>query len=114
MINRALLTVHLKQPFVDWINAADPTSMKGGEITLLEANDDRPAFLIHEDAAEYVEEWLEQNFIPLFEDVLEQWYIDDSLWPQDRTLDLFQKWCSVEIHSMVFDTVDEPIVDDDY
>ena len=40
-------------------------------------------------------------------------YVDDAVWPQDLTLELFKAWCDVEIHGMVFDIVDEPLVDDE-
>jgi len=34
------------------------------------------------------------------------------LWPQDRSLELLKAWCELEAHSMVLDTVYEPLLDD--
>jgi hypothetical protein len=51
--------------------------------------------------------------MPLFENILGEWYTDPALWPQDRTLKLFKAWCDVEVHSMVLDYVDGPLLDDD-
>ena len=112
MLNRNLVVVRLKQPFVDWVNEADPYP-DGSRMTLKEVNEDLPAFLIHDDACEDLECWLEHFYQPLFEELLEQWYVDDALWPQRVTLALFKAWCDIEIHSMVFDLVDEPLVDDE-
>jgi hypothetical protein len=112
MLNRDLIVVRLKQPFVDWVNEADPYP-DGSRMTLEEVNEDLPAFLIHDYASEDMEKWLEQNYQPLFEELLEQWYVDETLWPQDLTLKLFKAWCGVKIHGMVFDLVDEPLIDDE-
>ncbi len=84
-------------------------------LTSLEfANADCPCFLIHDSACEDIEGWLEQCYQYLFEEVLEQWYVDEALWPQDRTLKLFKAWCDVEIHGVIIDLVDHPLLDTDY
>ena len=113
MLNRELLIVRPKQPFVDWINAADPNP-DGVHITLEMANEDSAVFLIHEYACEDLEGWLEQCYHPLFEEVLGQWYVVPELWPQDRNLEMFKAWCEVEVHGIVIDLVDEPLIDDDF
>ena len=112
MLNRDLLIVRVKQPFVDWINTADPYP-DGGHITLEYANADGPVFLIHEMACEDIEGWLEQCYLPLFEEILEQWYVDEALWPQDRTLELFRAWCEVDVHGIIIDLVDDLLLDSD-
>jgi hypothetical protein len=113
MLNRDLIIVRLKQPFVDWVNEADPYS-DGSRMTLDEANQDVSSFLIHDSASEDLEGWLDICYSTLFDALLEEWYVDESLWPQDRSLALFKRWCDVEVHSMVFDLVDGPLVDDDF
>ena len=40
-------------------------------------------------------------------------WINEALRPQGRTLKLFKTWCDVEVHSMVLDYVDGPLLDDD-
>ena len=49
----------------------------------------------------------------LFENILDEWCTDPALWPQDRTLDFLKAWCDLEVHSMVADCVDEPLLDDE-
>jgi hypothetical protein len=114
MINRNLVIVKFKQPFVDWVNEADPHPGSGTRMSIEEVNDDSPAFLIHDYASEYFEIWLEECYELLFEQILEEWYVDPTLWPQDRTLKLFKAWCDVEVNSMVIDMVDAPLEDDDF
>ena len=113
MLNRDLIVVRLKQPFVDWVNESGPYP-DDSRMTLDEVNEDVSAFLIHDSASEDMEGWLDEFYLLLFEAILEEWYVDEALWPQDRTLALFKQWCDVEVHSMVFDLVDGPIVDDEF
>jgi hypothetical protein len=113
MLNRDLIIVRLKQPFVDWVNEADPYP-DSSHMTLEEVNEDLPAFLIHDSACEDIEDWLKQYYRQLFEVILEHWYVDDTLWPQAIKLDLFKAWCEVEVHGMIFDLVDDPLADDEF
>jgi len=111
MINRAVLTLRYEQPFVDWINAADPNP--GHALTLADANEDSTAYLVRvEDEADF-EEWLELNGVALFEEELNSWYTDPDLWPGDRSAALLKKWCTLELHTLVRDTGGPPIVDDE-
>ena len=113
MLNRDLIVVRPKQPFVDWVNEADPYP-DGSLKTLEEVNEDVSTFLVHDYASEDLDGWLKECYLHLFEAILEEWYVDEALWPQDRTLALFKRWCGIEIHSMVFDIVDGPLIDDDF
>jgi hypothetical protein len=112
MLNRDLLIIRYKQPFIDWVNAADPHP-DGPPLTIDLANEDSPAYLIHDCASEQFDEWLELCYRPLFENILYEWYVDPDLWPQDRSLDLFKKWCDFSLHSLIQDCVDGPLLDDD-
>ncbi|MFP5350800.1 MAG: hypothetical protein ACLGHO_13305 [Gammaproteobacteria bacterium] len=111
MLNRPVLILRYKQPFVDWINAADPTPTQ--ELTLVDVNDDNTAYLIEVEDEKEFERWLKENAEMLFEDELNGWYTDPSLWPQDRSLALFKKWCKFELHTLVIDTGSSPLFDDE-
>ena len=52
MVNRNLLIVKYRQPFVAWVNEGSP------------------AYLIHEYASEAFEDWLHECYLPLFENIL--------------------------------------------
>lgn len=111
MLNRSVLILRYKQPFVDWINAADPSPTD--TIALTEANEDNTAYLVPvEDEAELAE-WLAVNGEILFEEELNEWYTDEALWPQDRSFSLLKKWCAFELHTVVRDTGGEPLIDDE-
>ena len=111
MINRAVLIVPYKQPFVDWINAADPNP--GREITLGDANEDTTAYLVDAEDQDEFDKWFKRNALALFEEELNNWYTDPDLWPRNRSAALFKKWCTFELHTAVEDTGGPPIVDDE-
>lgn len=112
MINRAALILRYKEPFIRWVNEVDPVDDDPG-ITLAMANADSTIYLITEDDAESIEQWLSLNYQTLFESMLEEWYTDEALWPQDRTRSLFDQWFEPELHTVLVDTVGGPIVDEE-
>ena len=112
MINRAAVILKYKAPFIQWVNDADPYKDNPG-ITLESENKDCTVYLILEDDTEKLEEWISLNFEQLFESEIEDWYTDESLWPKNRNRKLFDEWFDVECHSVLIDTVDGKIIDDE-
>lgn len=111
MLNRAVLVLRFKQPFVDWINAADPTPSHA--MTLAEVNEDSNAYLLEVEDQQQLQAWMALNGLALFEEVLNDWYTDPDLWPQDRSLAVFEKWCDFELHTVVIDTGGSLLEDDE-
>jgi len=115
MLNRAAVLLRYKVPAVAWINDADPHYREPG-VSLDRVNEERTVYLIHEDDVdppEVLSSWIEQNFLALFENELEGWYVDESLWPKKRDFSTFNEWFSVECHSIIIDTVGGAIFDDE-
>lgn len=115
MINRAALILRYREPAVKWVNDADPYDASP-EITIDDINHDRTVYLISDEDAESgesVNEWVELNYLTLFEVELEGWYTDPSLWPEDRSLEAFHSWFHVECNTVIIDTVEGEIHDDD-
>ena len=112
MINRAAAILKFKAPFIQWVNDADPYKDDPG-ITIESANQDRTVYLILENDAEKLEEWISLNFKELFESELEDWYTDESLWPKKRNRKIFNEWFAVQCHGVLIDTVGSKIVDDE-
>lgn len=111
MLNRSAVVVRYRQPFVDWVNSVEPDDET---LTLESINEDTSVYLVEVEDEDEFEEWLELNYDLLFEELLGEWYTDASLWPDDRSLSRFKQWCTLEFHSLVFDTGgEEPLEDDD-
>ena len=106
-INRSLIILRPKQPFLDWAQSLDDESK---DLTLESLNEDSTAYLIPEiwqDSDQ--EEFLRTCYEILFEEQLEGWWTDEAAWPKQRDLKMFLEWFEVEFHSLVFDLCDEPI-----
>ena len=112
MINRSAVILKCNEPFVRWINEADPYEDDPG-ITAEDANEDRTVYLITVDDGENIEKWISLNFKTLFENELESWYTDKSLWPKKRHRKIFNEWFEVECHTIIIDTVEKTIEDDE-
>lgn len=78
MLNRAALTLSYRQPFLDWINAVDP-SPSSHVLSLADVNDERTVYLVEAEDDRELAEWLESNHGQLFEQELAGWYTDPSL-----------------------------------
>lgn len=116
VINRSAIILRYKKPAVDWINDADPVIENPG-ITLESVNTDRNVYLISDDDGDNeksVALWVKDNCQVLFENEIHAWYLDESLWPKLSGLKMFNEWFDVEHHSIVLDTLDEPIEDDEF
>ena len=98
-IKRSAIVLTPQQPFFDWLLLHDRATviddeMKEGEIYLLPDYETKTA----------IENWLKKNFNELFEEQLHHWYIDETMWPQKRTFNMFKEWFSYSLHTMGFDT----------
>ena len=110
MLNRAAVILKLKEPFIKWMNEADPYDNPW--IELESANEDCTVYLISSYDAEMFDEWMSLNYLILFENELEDWYSDKSLWPKHLDRELFDEWFKVELHTVLYDTADDKIEDD--
>jgi hypothetical protein len=104
MLNRAALILRYMQPFVDWINAADP-SPTSHPLTLVEANQEHTVYLVEVEDEDELAEWLDRHHEALFEEELNGWYTDPMLWPRDRSLKMLKQWCTFELHTVVAEPV---------
>ena len=114
MVNRAALILRYKEPAVRWINEADPHPLDK-PFTLADVDEEHTVYLISDDdgdSSETVDRWIRRNCKTLFEMELNGWYTDPALWPKRRSLKVFREWFDVEYHTVLIDTVEEPLLDD--
>lgn len=115
MINSAAVILKYKQPAVVWINSIEPDD-QDFLATVELVNQDRNVYLISEEDAgdeDALDDWIVRNYMNLFEVELQDWCTDSEIWPNNLTLDLFHEWFQVRCHSVIVDTVDTKIVDDE-
>ncbi len=108
MIDRAVVIIRPKQPFIDWINSSMATDEP---VTIGEQQDDLTAILIPEfDSASARNRYLAKLKPLLLDMELASWNRDPSTWPRDLSARAFNRYLDLEIHSMVWDTEDEPVI----
>jgi hypothetical protein len=103
-INRSAVVVKLKQPYVDWARRATDglaSTLPGqlGTVYLF------PEFTTREEG----EALLEQVCQAIFETELEQWGVDQEVWPRERDWDSLHQWFDVELHANVWETVEQVV-----
>jgi hypothetical protein len=96
-----------RQPFLDWLHAADATS---SDLTLQELVLEPAIYLIPEcDTPQKVADELHELCEQIFVEQLAGWFNDTTTWPPDRSFDVFCRWLDYKHHSMLIDLCDEPI-----
>lgn len=108
MLNRGVLIVRPKKPFLDWAANLDDSGLvpeTDGEKTVYLI----PSFESDEEASEIIED----VYSEVFENELWGWHTDESAWPRKRDLSTFREWFEVELHSVVEDLCEEAIYDDE-
>jgi hypothetical protein len=104
LTDRAALILKPKKPFLNWLVSHDP---KDKDVDLEE---DQDVYLIPEFYNnEEFETWIKEYFDAFFCDQMNHWYTDETMWVQNRTFKLFKEWFDYRMHSMVWDTLDDPI-----
>ena len=111
-LNRTVVLLVPKQPFLDWLNNVDPDDQT---LTVEDLRDDNEVFLIPQfnDNSDS-EKWVVKRWSFLFEHMLMGWIDDEAMWPQDRTLNMFREWFDIEIHTMAWDLSDEQLFVEDW
>jgi hypothetical protein len=105
-INRTVITIRAKQPFVDWANDFDDG---GPTLDIKEVHS--TAYLIPDTYDEYnYERFIKKNFKKIFESELDSWMTDPSVWPQNRTYKEFKDWFELQVSDMVFDLGKDEVI----
>jgi hypothetical protein len=108
MLNRGVLIVRPRQPYLDWAAQLDDSGL------VPDPEDEQTVYLIPEfESDDEAREILEDVYDEVFERELEGWHTDESAWPQNRTFAMFKEWFDIEFHSVVEDLCAYEIEDDE-
>ena len=110
MLNRCVVTVTAKEPFLHWLRSI----LREDATTLNEVNLDASAYLLPDYQDDDERQLLLARYFDLiFERELFGWCTVEEDWPQNRDLLLFTRWFDVEFHSVIVDLVDDELWDDE-
>lgn len=113
-LNRVAIVLLPKQPVLDWIMRVDPNPPN---LTLDELRHEPDIFLVRDERIEFIEDaerWVYRRWQMFFETFIGDWYLDESWWPQKRTLKMFKGWFEIQFHPLVWDLSEDPIVRQDW
>jgi hypothetical protein len=100
MINRSVVIVKARQPFVNWL-AMLPDSVA---VCLEELNQEPNAYLIPEYEEEAEREGIMWNYsLEIFEQQIYEWSRDKNTWPAIMDYVAFKQWFQLEYAPFVFD-----------
>ncbi|MDD5456418.1 MAG: hypothetical protein PHV30_05225 [Candidatus Margulisbacteria bacterium] len=111
--DRSAVSIKPKQPFADWLNKIFPDEKQFTLKELLYSVNSSVYLIPPADTPEEVEEYLAAIFDSIFSNELITWVTVDSLWPQNRTFELFKSWFSWDIAPIIFDLAEEHVHDED-
>jgi hypothetical protein len=98
------MTVHPRQPFIDWLNSCASPGEPKQTVKGLRAAGDQSVYLIPSYEGSWdAEPLLERAYAEVFSRELEGWYLNPTCWPQKRDLATFKAWFEVVWHSAVVD-----------
>jgi hypothetical protein len=112
-INRAIIILLPRQPALDWIMRVEPEQEPQ---TLANIRQDCDALMVSQrevDSVESAQKWVHGNWEMFFDEFLGDWYTDEEVWPEKRTLKMFNQWFDIHYQSNVWDFADEPIEHDE-
>lgn len=105
-LNRGVLVVRPRQPFIDWICSVEAGEPVDPEDVWTSVN----SFLVPEfDDPDETLEWIQGNVDTVFEIMLNDWITEPESWPADRDWTAFEKWFEFEYVDLAWDLVDEPL-----
>ena len=110
LLNRSLLIVRPRRPFLDWYLSLDDAE----DVTLEDLREEPTGYLLSEYELEEDREAVLEHFWDLvFEHELMAWSNEEKAWPRQRTFTMFRDWFEVELSSLVIDIVDAPLLTDE-
>ena len=114
-INRSVVIVRPKQPFLDWLTSVEKAL--GGRVSQIDLTEEGAAFLIPDEDiidAKEARRYIEKKWREIFEQFLFDWFIEDTLWPKKRTLNMVREWFDVIYAPMAWDLVKKPLEIDEW
>jgi hypothetical protein len=110
-LNRGVLILRPKKPFVSWVQEADPVSERQVDAAFVREN--TGVYLIPEfESSDEAWSWIEENAAEIFTHQLNEWYTDPGLWPTQRDWKALNEWFELEYVEIAWDFVDAPLSSD--
>lgn len=112
-VNRNVLIIFPKKPFMDWVNYIFPE--KKHECPKPLKHDAGNVYLIPQfDNLQKAVHFLKINYKEYFENELQDWTTKKNDWPHDLSWELFDNWFHYSIQTVIIDTVNDTIKKEEF
>jgi|SRR6185437_3291122 len=104
-VNRLAIVVSPLEPYLAWARATlgDPTAVEA-------AAESFPSVYLANEPDEFdADQLIQKHYLMIFEEQLNSWDRDESIWPKRRTLAKFNEWFEAKVVDMVWDLGRGPI-----
>ncbi len=102
LLNRSAVIVKPRRAYLEWARRDDDEGLAESVFEGLRSEPTVYLLPEYEDPSSQ-QEVLEEFWPDLFEAMLEGWVTDESLWPRNRTFEMFQEWFEIQMSSLVQD-----------
>jgi len=103
-VNRTLVLIKPKKPFIDWAKYVDNENELSDEL-IEETFSEYSAYLMKDvDDEDELEKIIRKQYSKIFENELAGWSQDESEWPQKRSYEVFKEWFEIISSLTIFDT----------
>jgi hypothetical protein len=108
-VNRLAIVASSRMPYLEWARATS------GDPSVVEAaSEPFPSiYLVNEPNEFDPDRLIQKHFAMIFEEQLNSWHRDESIWPKWRTLAMFKEWFEAKVIDMVWDLGQGPIEADE-
>ncbi len=114
IVNRDVILVKAKKPFIDWAKYVN-TDSKLPDKQIEKVFSGHNAYLIMEtDDDDELERIIKREAGNIFVNELLAWSLDESEWPVKRSYKVFREWFEIISTVLVFDTDNSLLERDDY
>ncbi len=108
-VNRTALVILVKMPMLEWINSC--AYEESHKLTLSQVNDEAHTYLVDGiDDSTDLKKIMKKHFKTIFENEMEAWITDESMWIENISIDLFFEFFEVYASSIVHDLSSEPLL----
>ena len=106
-MNRSAVVLEPRQPLLDWINRSEPTAPP---MTLEDLRHNNTVLLVPAlGSTKEILTWMLPLRMQLLERELESWHTNRTLWPAERSPEMFDEWYELRVHGEVLDMSEEPV-----
>ena len=100
-INRSIIVITPKQPYIDWLNSLE---LSANKYTVELYKNDGGVYLVEDiENNKDFEATIMNNYEKFFERELKGVEPNEDKWPSKRNLELFHEWFDIHYHTVIAD-----------